>query len=312
MMTETRADRPGRRPGRLAAAVAAVAGVAGALTMAGDPVAASAAPDVQLRVAHFSPDTPPMDVYATGFDGKEQLVLPKLGYGQVSEYMPLTAGLYAFSMRPAGSPATDEAVLRVSADLAARTSYTFAAFGRQAELNTDLLTDDLSAPPAGQGRVRLIQAAIDAGPVDVSAAGGPLLARGADLGEVGNYTPVPAGPWTITADGASADPIAENLTVEAGTVSSLVVLDGDGAGSLRIVSVTDAAGATAARGGAPAGGVDTGGGALAGVGAAADAAGAGDAAGALVATSVGLLAVLLAVGTTGLLRRGRRTWPAEG
>jgi hypothetical protein len=311
-MTETRADRPGRRPGRLAAAVAAVAGVAGALTMAGDPVAASAAPDVQLRVAHFSPDTPPMDVYATGFDGKEQLVLPKLGYGQVSEYMPLTAGLYAFSMRPAGSPATDEAVLRVSADLAARTSYTFAAFGRQAELNTDLLTDDLSAPPAGQGRVRLIQAAIDAGPVDVSAAGGPLLARSADLGEVGNYTPVPAGPWTITADGASADPIAENLTVEAGTVSSLVVLDGDGAGSLRIVSVTDAAGATAARGGAPAGGVDTGGGALAGVGAAADAAGAGDAAGALVATSVGLLAVLLAVGTTGLLRRGRRTWPAEG
>jgi hypothetical protein len=312
MMTETRADRPGRRPGRLAAAVAAVAGVAGALTMAGDPVAASAAPDVQLRVAHFSPDTPPMDVYATGFDGKEQLVLPKLGYGQVSEYMPLTAGLYAFSMRPAGSPATDEAVLRVSADLAARTSYTFAAFGRQAELNTDLLTDDLSAPPAGQGRVRLIQAAIDAGPVDVSAAGGPLLARSADLGEVGNYTPVPAGPWTITADGASADPIAENLTVEAGTVSSLVVLDGDGAGSLRIVSVTDAAGATAARGGAPAGGVDTGGGALAGVGAAADAAGAGDAAGALVATSVGLLAVLLAVGTTGLLRRRRRTWPAEG
>ena len=305
MMTEPRAGRLGRRPGRLAAAVAAVAGVAGALTLAGDPVAANAAPDVQLRVAHFSPDTPPMDVYATGYDGKEQLVLPKLGYGQVSEYMPLTAGLYAFSMRPAGSPATDEAVLRVSADLAARTSYTFAAFGRQAELNTDLLTDDLSAPPAGQGRVRLIQAAIDAGPVDVSASGGPLLARGADLGEVGNYTAVPAGSWTITADGGSAEPIAENLTVEAGTVSSLVVLDGDGTGSLQIISVTDAAGAMAARGGAPTGGVETGGGALAGVGTAADAAGAGGAAGALVATSVGLLAVLLAVGTTGLLRRRR-------
>jgi Domain of unknown function (DUF4397) len=271
--------------------------------VAGQPASAGAPTDVQLRVAHFSPDTPPMDVYATGFDGKEQLVLPKLGYGQVSEYLPLAAGLYAFSMRPAGSPATDEAVLRVSADLAANTSYTFAAFGRQAELNTDLLTDDLSAPPAGQGRVRLIQAAIDAGAVDVSTAGGPLLAQDADLGTVGNYTTVPAGSWQVTAQGESTGPVVENLTVEPGAVSSLVVLDGNGTGNLQIVSVTDAASATTAAGGAPAGGVDTGGGALAdGAAAVSKATGAG---GALVATSAGLVAVLLAVGTTGLLRRRR-------
>ena len=302
-MIEPRSNRPGHRSRRLTAVVAAIAGVVGVLAMAGAPVSASAATDVQLRVAHFSPDTPPMDVYATGFDGKEQLVLPKLGYGQVSEYLPLTAGLYAFSMRPAGSPATDKAVLRVSADLAARTSYTFAAFGRQAELNTDLLTDDLSAPPAGQGRVRLIQAAIDAGPVDVSAAGGPLLAQGAELASVGNYMPVPAGSWEITAKGEAADPVVEDLTVDAGAVSSLVVLDGNGTGTLQIISVTDAASATASAGATPAGGVDTGGGALAdGVATAADSAPVGSA---LVATSAGLLAVLLAVGTTHLLRRKR-------
>lgn len=302
-MIEARSDRPGQRTRRLAAVVAAMAGIAGALALAGGPVAANAATDVQLRVAHFSPDTPPMDVYATGFDGKEQLVLPKLGYGQVSEYLPLAAGLYAFSMRPAGSPATDEAVLRVTADLAADTSYTFAAFGRQAELSTDLLTDDLSAPPAGQGRVRLIQAAIDAGSVDVSAGGGPLFAQGAEVGSVGNYVPVPAGSWQITAKGEAADPVVKNLTVEAGAVSSLVVLDGNAAGDLQIMSVTDATGATASAGSAPAGGVDTGGGALAeGAGAAADPAGV---TGALVATSAGLLAVVLAVCTSHLVRRRR-------
>jgi Domain of unknown function (DUF4397) len=307
-MIEPRSNRTGRRARRLAAviaAIAAMAGVAGALALAGGPVAASAATDVQLRVAHFSPDTPPMDVYATGFDGREQLVLPQLGYGQVSEYLPLAAGVYAFSMRPAGSPATDKAVLRVSADLAAHTSYTFAAFGRQAELTTDLLTDDLSAPPAGQGRVRLIQAAIDAGAVDVGAAGGPLFAQDAELGTVGNYVAVPAGSWQVTAEGEAADPVVANLTVDAGAVSSLVVLDGIGGGDLRIVKVTDATGATASGGSAPAGGVDTGGGALAeGTGAAADAAGT---AGALVATSAGLLAVLLAGGTTHLMRKTRAT-----
>ena len=302
-MIDVRSNWLGHRSRRLSVLVAAIASVAGALAVAGEPASASAATDVQLRVAHFSPDTPPMDVYATGFDGKEQLVLPKLGYGQVSEYLPLTAGLYAFSMRPAGSPATDEAVLRVSADLAARTSYTFAAFGRQAELNTDLLTDDLSAPPAGQGRVRLIQAAIDAGAVDVSTAAGPLLAQDADLGSVGNYIAVPAGSWEITAEGESADAVVENLTVDAGAVSSLVILDGNGTGNLQIISVTDAASATAAAGAAPAGGVDTGGGGLADRAAAsADSA---SAAGALVATSAGLLAVLLAVGTTHLMRRRR-------
>ena len=74
-------------------------------------------------------------------------------------------------------------------------------------------------------------------------------------------------------------------------MSSLVVLDGNGTGNLQIISVTDAASATASAGAAPAGGVDTGGGALAdGVASAADSAGAG---GALVATWAGLLAVLL-------------------
>ena len=208
------------------------------------------------------------------------------------------------SMRPAGSPATDEAVLRVSADLAANTSYTFAAFGRQAELNTDLLTDDLSAPPPGQGRVRLIQAAID-GCGRRQHRGRPLLAQDADLGSVGNYVAVPAGAWEVTAEGDSADPVVENLTVEPGAVSSLVVLDGNGTGNLQIISVNDAAGATAGAGVAPAGGVDTGGGGLAReIARSADSAGTG---GALVATSAGLLAVLLAVGTTRLLRRRRAT-----
>jgi Domain of unknown function (DUF4397) len=302
-MIEARSSWPRRRSRRLTAVVAAIAGVAGALALASGPAHAGAAADVQLRVAHFSPDTPPMDVYATGFDGKEQLVLPKLGYGQVSEYLRLTPGLYAFSMRPAGSPATDEAVLRVSADLAAKTSYTFAAFGRQAELNTDLLTDDLSAPPAGQGRVRLIQAAIDAGPVDVTAAGGPVLARGAELGDVGAYVAVPAGSWAVTAEGGSAEPVVKHLTVEAGAVSSLVVLDDSGAADLQIISVTDAAGATASAGAAPTGGVDTGGGGLAGR--VAPSAATAGATGALVATSAGLVAVVLAVGTAQLLRRRR-------
>jgi hypothetical protein len=307
-MIDARSTRPGGRRQAVVAIAAALLGVTSTLAWGGGPASAGAAPDdVQLRVAHFSPDTPPMDVYATGFDGREQLVLPKLGYGQVSEYLPLSAGQYAFSMRPAGSPATDEAVLRVSAELAAATSYTFAAFGRQADLATDLLTDDLSAPPAGQGRVRLIQAAIDAGPVDVTAADGPLFARGAGLGSVGSYVAVPAGSWEITARATEGDPVVESLTVEPGAVSSLVVLDGGSAGDLEIMSVTDAAAATTPTGGAPAGGVDTGGGGLAGGGADTETATEPAGAGPLLATSVGgVLVLVFGLGASLVVRRRGR------
>jgi hypothetical protein len=257
---------------RICAALAVLATVGGtvggAVTTLGRPAGARQAPagaagDAQLRVAHFSPDTPPMDVYVTGFDGVEKLVLPALGFGQVSEYLPLPGGVFAFSMRPAGSPASEEAVLRVSAELADATAYTFAAFGRQAELSTDLLTDDLSAPPAGQGRVRLIQAAGDAGPVDVRTERGPVLARNAELGSVGSYLAVPAGAWKVIAEADEGDEVVEQLDVGAGTVSSLVVLDGSSAGALRIMRVSDATGAdttgvAGASGGAPVGGVPAG------------------------------------------------------
>lgn len=273
--------------GLAAAACAAAAGAA--------PVPVGAAPTRSvgstIRVAHFSPDTPPMDVYAAGFDGAESLVLPKLGFGEVSQYMHLPAGTYAFSMRPHGSPATSTAALRVSADLADGGTYTFAAFGRSAELETDLLTDDLAAPAAGQARVRIIQGSGDSGPVDVSTTAAPLFASGAGLGTVGAYTSVPAGSFDVTASASGVDDVAQRLVLAAGTVSSVVVLDAP-SGGLQVVRVTDGTGTPGGAttpNGMPSGGVDTGGGGTASV--TADAGGVP----AAVAAAVGALAVVGAI-----------------
>jgi hypothetical protein len=243
-----------------ALAAATVAAPAGGAAPGPAPTAAGST----IRVAHFSPDTPPMDVYAAGFDGRETLVLPKLGFGQVSAYMALPGGTYAFSMRPAGAPPTSAAALRVSATLDDGVAYTFAAFGRSRSLETDLVTDDLAAPPAGQARVRLIQAAGDSGKVDVSAGSAPLVARDAGLGSVGSYTPVAAGSIMVTASADEAPRVTQRLDLAPGTVNSVVVLDDPAAGGLQVVSLTDATGTAGTGAGAsqgmPAGGVDTGGG----------------------------------------------------
>jgi hypothetical protein len=254
------------RPLRAVVLASALGLVSAGMASAPATAAPRPAPASAIRVAHFSPDTPQMDVYAAGFDGTESLVLPQLGFGQVSEYMSLPGGVYAFSMRPAGAPATSEAALRVSAELTDGVTYTFAAFGRQDSLTTDLLTDDLSPPPAGQARVRIIQGAGDAGPVDVSAGASPLFARGARLGTVGAYTAVPAGSLEITASADDTDDVVQRLDLTAGTVSSVVVLDQPAGGGLQVVRLTDAtgtAGGAMTPTGLPAGGVDTGGGRMA-------------------------------------------------
>jgi Domain of unknown function (DUF4397) len=268
-----------RRRWRLVAGLAATVGLAasswGALVALTSPPLGAApapapapAPGSTIRVAHFSPDTPPMDVYAAGFDGTEALVLPKLGFGEVSQYMSLPAGSYAFSMRPEGAPGASAAVLRVSAELVEGGTYTFAAFGRRESLETDLLTDDLTAPAAGQARVRIIQAAGDSGPVDVTTTASPLFTQAARLGTVGTYASVPAGAVDVTASADGVDDVTRRLDLATGTVSSVVVLDEPTSGGLQVVRVTDGTGTPgvmATPSGMPAGGVDTGGGSTASV-----------------------------------------------
>jgi Domain of unknown function (DUF4397) len=121
----------------------------------------------------------------------------------------------------------------VSASLAEGTTYTFAVFGRSDSLETDLLTDDLTAPGAGQARVRIIQGAGDSGPVDVTTSAGALFTDGARLGAVGSYATVPAGAVEVTASADGVDDVTQSLELAAGTVSSVVVLDQPTGGACR-------------------------------------------------------------------------------
>lgn len=101
----------------------------------------------QVRMAHFSPDAPPTDVYLTGFDGQQQLVLPGLGYGQVSQYLPLPTGEYTFSMRPAGASTSTPAIVTSWAHLDVGASYTFEAVGQTACTASSVLNDKFETPP---------------------------------------------------------------------------------------------------------------------------------------------------------------------
>jgi len=309
------AHRPRRWRGRRRLLVA-IALPALAVVWGGAAPATAQAATAHIRLAHFSPDTPEMDVYLVGFDGEEQRVLEGLGYGEVSDYAELEPGSYSFLLRPMGAPADSDPAVTASADLEAGAAYTFAAMGPHDQLQKALLTDDLAPPPAGQARVRLIQASSTAGEVDVIAADGPVLAEDRPFASATEYAAVAAGQWTVQVTTSGAGDFVRQLDLEAGTVNTLVVLEGTGGGP-ELTRVVDATGVDVSSGGPlgasaamPLGGVATGAGGAAdlvidGSGDAGDGPAAIDLPAVLLAVGLAVGAASLAVGTCRTLgRRG--------
>jgi hypothetical protein len=246
---------------RRSAALAAVAGTLLALALYGPgPAGAtgSAARVAMIRGGHFSPDTPGVDVYLTSFAGKTtKLWLSGVGYGDVSGYERLKPGLYAVSMRPHGAAPSTPAALSWTLHARAGAAYTACAVGLNAKLHGIVLHDDLAPAPAGQARVRVIQAASRATHATIAAVGGPTIARDVAFATSTHYTDVTAGHYRIKvrAVGDSSVRTTADVTLQPDTVHTVVVLDAPGSG-ITVRVLDDAAGAAVP----PVGAAPTGGG----------------------------------------------------
>ena len=202
-----------------------------------------------VRLAHFSPNTPAVDVYLYSFgDSSAELVLHHVAYGTVSPYESLSAGEYTVAMRPAGAAPTTAPAISASLAVTAGHSYTVAGLGPESGLRLAVLDDQLTTPP-GKAVVRVIQASLQDHVVTVSYAA-KSLAHNLAFGSVAAYQTVDPGTVTVTATGASET--SATLDIAAGTVHTLVILDG--AQGLEIDNLVDAAGSAVP----PAGGAATG------------------------------------------------------
>jgi hypothetical protein len=203
-----------------------------------------------IRLAHFSPNTPAVDVYLYSFgDASAQIVLHHVAYGDASPYEQVPTGDYTVAMRAAGASATSAPVLSASVDVVAGHAYTVAGLGPESGLRLQVLDDDLTTPP-GQALVRIIQASLKQNVVSVSW-GGTMLNSKLAFGSVTSYQTVSPGTETLLVTGSGED-AKVSVPLAAGTVHTLVVLDG--AKGLQVDDLLDAAGSAVA----PAGGAATG------------------------------------------------------
>jgi hypothetical protein len=213
-----------------------------------------------IRLAHLSPNTPPVDVYLYSFGNSDaQIVLHHVAYGTVSPYQEVTAGDYSVAMRASGASPSSQPVLSTSVTVKAGHAYTVAGMGPESGLRLQVLDDQLTTPP-GKSLVRVIQASLKEQVVKFHCSCGGDIAPKASFGSVSDYAPIPPGTWTMTAIVEGTTKASLPVPLGAGTVHTMVVLDGTN--GLEIVNLVDAAGA----GQPPVGGVTTGFGGTAGHG----------------------------------------------
>ena len=203
-----------------------------------------------IRMAHLSPDTPAMDVYLYSFgDASARIVLRHIAYGTVSTYEAVTAGDYSLAMRPAGASPGSQPVLSGSVMIKSDRAYTAAAVGPRTALRLEVIGDDLTTPP-GKALVRAVQASLKHRAVTVRW-DGRTVASQLPFAAATSYRPVSPGTEKVSASAATGD-ATSTITLAAGTIHTLVVLDG--ARGLEIANLEDAAGS----GHDPSGGTQTG------------------------------------------------------
>jgi len=236
----------GRRRFRRAAALTGLLMLASGLLAAAAPAAVAAAGTAAkssqagwIRLTHLSPNTPPVDVYLYSFGGqKAMIVLRHVAYGTVSPYEKLASGEYTVAMRGAGAGANSPPVLSANVRVAPGAAYTVAGLGPAKGLRLAVLRDQLTTP-RGKSLVRVIQASLHDHTVTVTA-GRQVLARQLAFGDVTGYGPARPGDWMVHVSGA-AGMASQSVRLSAGTIHTLVVLDGT-SGGLMLDNLRDAAG----------------------------------------------------------------------
>jgi Domain of unknown function (DUF4397) len=246
---------------RWATAVTAVVFALGAVPVfirGNGPLARAVGADAAVRVVRFTAVGSAVSVRFSGYAGGVRTVsVPGGTVPAAGGYAPVPPGLYVVTVRSA-LPISPLLTLRVQPGAA----YTVGVLVHAGTVQALVVRDDLTAPPPGSGRVRLVLAAAGTRRAAVALASGPVLADAAPFGTVTGYHTVRAGSWRVTVTAARAagsgmprrpSAVAE-VAIGSGSLTTLVVVDAP-SGGLAVRAITDAVGARRSPGGpVPAGG----------------------------------------------------------
>lgn len=182
--------------------------------------------NVNIQVAHFSPDTPAVDIYVNG-----EAAITALEFNSITDWITLPAGSYEIAVAPAGTSIDQAAIGPAEFDLPAGQFITVAAIGslQGGTLAASIIPQDYTAPAEGQARVTVFHAIEDAPAIDVLVDGSTeLITQLGFPGTLGSNdgiftVDVPAGTYNLSVvPTGETTPVVLDLpgtTFEAGSIS---------------------------------------------------------------------------------------------
>ena len=217
-------------------------------------VAAASAPTGYLRVGHFVPGASAVSVY---FD--DHLLVGSLSYQQVTSYTAAPAGTHTLRVSvPAASGRPAQQVAATETIQPGQFATVLIVASASGSFLVTSFSDNLGQPPPGDAKVRIIDtlAKVPAVAASLTAATdpppAPVVVPATGEGHASPYTDLPAGSYNVAFTNAGTGGTVltgKDWPVTAGTVASLVVVQGSDAPTLEVLK--DAVGATSL----PAGGM---------------------------------------------------------
>lgn len=157
--------------------------------------------NTQLRIGHFSPDAPAVNVSANG-----DTLLEGVSFGTLGEYVEIDSGSYDVEVVP---EAGGDAVISATLALDDETDYTVLAVGMLSDIEPLVLTDDRPSIDDDSSRVRFVHTAPDAPAVDVVADGATLF-EGIAFGASTEFATVESGRRDIDVRPNGSDDVVLN------------------------------------------------------------------------------------------------------
>lgn len=187
----------------LALMIALISGLLPSVATAGDT------PVARIRVAHFSPDTPAVQIFINGQPSGIQI----LNFGNISGWVEVPAGTYSVAVAPAGAPVSQAAIGPVDLRFTAGTWTTIAAIGSLASgsLTATTIAENYAPLAATDARVTVFHGIEDAPSVDVILPDGSKVVSNLPFGSAATVT-VLAGVYDLRVVPAGAtSPVVLNL-----------------------------------------------------------------------------------------------------
>jgi hypothetical protein len=184
---------------------------------------AAAQEDASVRIAHFSPDAPAVDVYVDG-----EVAVEGLQFTEVTELIEMPAGTYSIAVAPAGTSLDDAVLGPMEWAVEAGTDTTIAVLGsaENESLAVTVFPEDFGSTTDGQARITFLHTIEGESGLDLYGSGQQLVQNirypDAEAGRDGAFTrEIPVGLYDFDAT------IAENREAVVREVKDVQIQEGE-------------------------------------------------------------------------------------